>query len=390
RRAQQLAPSPTMAVDAKAKELKAQGRNIINFSAGEPDFDTPEPIRAAGIRAIENGHTRYTAVGGTPELKRAVAARIREDIGLTYAPGEILVSVGAKHSLFNAVMALVDPGDGVLLPVPYWVTYPEQIKLAEGVVQPVPLSAETGWALTAEAVEAALDGRSRGLILNSPSNPTGAVVPPEELARIAEVVRAHDLWVIADEIYARLLYDGARHQSIATFPGLRERTVVINGVSKAYAMTGWRIGYAAGPAEVIAAMTNLQSQSTSNPAAMTQDAAVEALAGPQEAVEAMRREFERRRRVALEGLAGVRGLRAFPPQGAFYLWIDAGEWMGRELRGRPIRNADDLALVLLEEAEVALVPGSGFGVPTYLRMSYATSTANIREGLSRLQAVLGG
>lgn len=387
-RVAQLKPSPTMAIDSKAKALIAQGNDVVNFGAGEPDFDTPENIREAAIQAINHGHTRYTAVGGIEALKQAIAERIHLDTGLHYEPDEILVSVGAKHSLYNAVMALVNPGDGVLLPVPYWVTYPEQITLAEGVVQYVPIAPDHDGELRVEDLEKVVTHASRGLMLNSPSNPSGVVIRPSVLEEIAQFAVAHDLWVISDEIYNRLVYDDTVHASIARFPEMRERTLIINGVSKSYAMTGWRIGYAAGPKHLIKAMASLQSQSTSNPSTISQYAALEALTGPQDEVDAMRREFDRRRRYIVARLNAMEGLAASTPQGAFYVWVNMAAWKGRQVGGRVIRDADDLALAWLEQANVAVVPGSGFGMPDYFRMSYATSMERIETGLDRMEQLL--
>lgn len=385
-----LAPSPTMALDAKTKALIAQGVDVVNLTAGEPDFDTPEHIRQAAVEAIEKGQTRYTPVGGTPALKAAVARQLAEDTGNTYAADEILVSAGAKHSLYNAMMALVEPGDGVLLPVPYWVTYPEQIRLARGDVQLVTIDPAHQGALEVEDVQKAIRPNTRGLILNSPSNPSGAVIRPEALRAIAELAVERDLWVISDEIYGQLVYDNAVQTSIASMPGMRDRTIVINGVSKAYAMTGWRIGYAAGPKAIIQAMANLQSQSTSNPTSIAQAAAVAALTGPQEPVERMRQEFDRRRRFVLSRMQNIPGLTAVEPKGAFYLWVDMSGLKGRTIGGREIRNADDLALSWLEEARVSVVPGSGFGMPDFFRMSYATSIERLDTGLQRMAALLEG
>jgi len=379
-----------MALDAKTKALIAQGVDVVNLTAGEPDFDTPEHIRQAAVEAIEKGQTRYTPVGGTPALKAAVARQLAEDTGNTYAADEILVSAGAKHSLYNAMMALVEPGDGVLLPVPYWVTYPEQIRLARGDVQLVTIDPAHQGALEVEDVQKAIRPNTRGLILNSPSNPSGAVIRPEALRAIAELAVERDLWVISDEIYGQLVYDNAVQTSIASMPGMRDRTIVINGVSKAYAMTGWRIGYAAGPKAIIQAMANLQSQSTSNPTSIAQAAAVAALTGPQEPVERMRQEFDRRRRFVLSRMQNIPGLAAVEPKGAFYLWVDMSGLKGRTIGGREIRNADDLALSWLEEARVSVVPGSGFGMPDFFRMSYATSIERLDTGLQRMAALLEG
>ena len=387
-RVRQLHPSPTMAIDSKAKSLIAEGKDVVNFGAGEPDFDTPENIRQAAITAINHGQTRYTAVGGIEALKAAIQERIRLDTGIEYHSDEILVSVGAKHSLYNAIMALVDPQDGVLLPVPYWVTYPEQIALAGGVAQYVVSDPKQEGAVHAEDIANVLTDRSRGLLLNSPSNPSGAVINPPALAQIARLVSERDLWVISDEIYNRLVYDDATHVSIASFPGMRERTILINGVSKSYAMTGWRIGYAAGPQHIIKAMTSLQSQSTSNPSTMAQYAALEALKGPQEQVELMRREFDRRRQYIVERINQISGLSLDNPKGAFYVWVNMAAYKNRKVGGRLIKNADDLALVWLEQANVAVVPGSGFGMPEYFRISYATSMERIETGLNRMQSLL--
>lgn len=388
KRVAQLKPSPTMAIDAKAKALIAQGRDVVNFGAGEPDFDTPENIRDAGIKAINHGHTRYTAVGGIEALKSSIGERIFEDTGVRYTNDEILVSVGAKQSLYNATMALINPGDGVLLPVPYWVTYPEQIALAEGEPEYVPIAPAHEGELHADDLAAAATPKSRGLILNSPSNPSGAVIRPTVLHDIARFALDRDLWVISDEIYNRLIYDDAVHASIAQFEGMRDRTILINGVSKSYAMTGWRIGYAAGPKHIIKAMASLQSQSTSNPSTISQYAALEALNGPQEAVTTMQREFDRRRRYVVGRINAMPKLSAANPQGAFYVWVDMSRWVGARIQGRTITGADDLALAWLELADVAVVPGSGFGMPNYFRMSYATSMERIETGLDRMARLL--
>ncbi len=387
-RVRQLHPSPTMAIDSKAKALIAQGKDVVNFGAGEPDFNTPENIRQAAITAINEGHTRYTVVGGIEALKVAIQDRIRQDTGVEYQTDEILVSVGAKHSLYNAVMSLVNPQDGVLLPVPYWVTYPEQITLAGGIVQYVVPHLEHEGVPYPDDIENFMTESSRGLLLNSPSNPSGVVISPHVLEQIARLAVAKDLWVISDEIYNRLVYDDTIHQSIAAFPGMRERTVLINGVSKSYAMTGWRIGYAAGPKHIIKAMTSLQSQSTSNPSTISQYAALAALKGPQEQVDVMRSEFDRRRRYIVERLNQIDGLSVATPRGAFYVWVNMAAWKNRTVGGRVIQNADDLALAWLEKANVAVVPGSGFGMPDYFRMSYATSMERIETGLDRMQSLL--
>lgn len=384
-----LAPSPTMLLDAKTKALISQGLDVINLTAGEPDFDTPAYIRMAAEEAINHGETRYTPVSGTARLKAAIVDRIHEDTGLTYEPQDVLVSVGAKHSLYNAVLSLTNPGDGVLLPVPYWVTYPEQIRLAGGDVQQVLIDPAHRGELTRDDLDRALEPNTRGIIINSPSNPSGAVIGRAHLEAIADFVIDHDLWVISDEIYARLVYDGVQALSIAALDGMKERTILINGVSKAYAMTGWRIGYAAGPRTIIEAMANLQSQSTSNPSSISQAASAAALTGPQEPVEEMRREFDRRRRYAVSRIQSMSGLSCHDPKGAFYLWVSVAEVRGRTIHGRTITTADDLALLWLEEAGVSVVPGSGFGVADHFRMSYATSMERLTEGLDRMERLLG-
>ncbi len=378
-----------MALDAKTKALIQGGVDVVNLTAGEPDFDTPVFIRQAAADAMNRGETRYTPVGGTVRLKSAIQDRLKMDTGIEYGADQVLVSVGAKHSLYNAIFALTNPGDGVLLPVPFWVTYPEQIRLAGGEVQLVEIDPSHKGELRVEDLEKVVRPNTKGIILNSPSNPSGAVIGRARLAAIAEFAVDRNLWVISDEIYARLVYDGMEAVSIASMPGMGERTVVINGVSKAYAMTGWRIGYAAGPRHVIQAMANLQSQCTSNPSSISQAAAEAALTGPQEPVEEMRREFDRRRRYAVSRIQDMPGLRVNEPKGAFYLWVDMSQLLGRTIGGRVVNNADDLALLWLEDARVSVVPGSGFGVNDHFRMSYATSMERLAEGLDRMERLLG-
>lgn len=377
-----------MAIDARAKALQAEGRDVVNFGAGEPDFETPGHIKDAAVAAIEQGMTRYTAVGGTLSLRRAIVGRIQAETGVSYDPAQVLVSVGAKHSLFNALLALVNPGDKVLVPSPYWVSYPEQVKVAGGETVVVPLEAHNGFRLTAGDLERAYVPGVRGLILNSPSNPTGAVVNPAEVGRIAEWIGQRDLWVLSDEIYHRLVYQGAQHRSLIEEPGMAARTIYIDGVSKAYAMTGWRIGYAAGPLDVIQGMAKLQSQATSNPSSVSQAAAEAAVGGPQEVVEDMRRQFAERRDRAMSLLRGIKGFNPIPPEGAFYVFVDTAELAGARLRGRLVRDGDGLAELLLEHAGVAVVPGSGFGYPQGFRMSFATSQAQIEEGIGRIASLI--
>ncbi len=386
-RATNISPSPTLAVDARAKEMRARGVEVLNFSAGEPDFDTPEHIKEAAVAALKAGMTKYTPVDGIPALKRAIIEKLERDNGLRYTPQEIVVSAGAKHSLYNAFQVLCDEGDEVILPAPYWVSYLEQIKLAGAVPRIVMTREENGFKLTPEELEESITPRTRVLVLNTPSNPTGAVYTASELAALGEVALRHGLVVISDEIYEKMVYDGTNHVSIASLaPELRASTVVVNGVSKAYSMTGWRIGYAAAPAEIARAMTALQSHATSNPTSIAQAAAVAALTGPQDALEAMVREFDRRRRYMLEALGELPGVRCVPPAGAFYAFPNVKGLLGRTYRGRPIASATDLAQLLLEEVQVAVVPGVAFGTDEYLRLSYATDLERIREGMARLAA----
>lgn len=389
KRAQKISQSPTLTIDARAKEMQASGIEVINFGAGEPDFDTPEHIREAAREAIERGMTRYTAVGGTPALKQAVIDKFKRDNGLEYRPEEIIVSAGAKHSLYNAFQVLCQEGNEVILPSPFWVSYLEQIKLAGGTARLVNTSPNSGFKLTPKELEAAITPRSRILLLNSPSNPTGALYSRVELEALMPVILKAGLTVISDEIYENLVYDDHVHVSIASLgPGIKERTVVINGVSKAYAMTGWRIGYAAAPVPVTRAMTALQSHSTSNPTTVSQAAAVAALTGTQEPTKKMVAEFAVRRRYMLEQLTVIPGVSCPPPGGAFYLFPDLSAFWGRSYRGRRVNNATDLAALLLDEVQVAVVPGIGFGDDDHIRLSYATDLETIRKGMERLTSLL--
>ena len=383
RRAALISPSPTLAIDAKAKALKAQGVEVINFSAGEPDFDTPQHIKAAAVQALEEGFTRYTPVAGIPELRREVA-RYFSLRGLSYSPEEIVVSCGAKQSLYNALQVLLEEGEEAVLLSPYWVSYHEQVKLAGGRPVVVHTDSAEGFKVTPEALEAALTPRTRAVILNSPCNPTGAVYTRQELEALAELARERDIWVISDEIYSALLYDGLEHVSIASFPGMKERSIVVDGASKTYAMTGWRIGFAAAPLPIAQAMISIQSHSTSNPNSIAQKAVLAALRGSQEPVEKMRLEFDRRRLMMLEGLRAIPGIKCHRPGGAFYLFPDVGELLGKRFKGRVLSSSLEMAEVLLEEFRVAVVPGEAFGAPGYLRLSYATSRDQIEKGLKAL------
>jgi aspartate aminotransferase len=384
-----LAPSPTLAVQARAKALRAQGIDVVSFGAGEPDFDTPRRVKEAALRALEAGQTKYTEVGGVPEVRAAVCQKLGRDLGLQYAPDEVVVSCGAKHTLYNIFMALVNPGDEVLVPSPYWVSYPEQLRLLGGVPVAVPTEEATGFDLDPAAVAHAITPRTKMVILNSPGNPTGAVFSRAALAAVAELALAHDLWVVSDECYEALTYEG-QHVSIASLsPAIKARTLVVNTCSKAYAMTGWRVGYAAGPKPVIKAMTDIQSQVTSNPTSVAQWAAVEALTGPQDEVAAMRGEFDRRRHAIVDGLNAVPGVRCVMPKGAFYAFPNVSGLFGRRHAGGVLRGSGDVTSYLLEEAKVAVVAGGDFGSDAHVRLSYATGLETIREGLRRIEAAVG-
>ncbi|HEV8613995.1 MAG TPA: pyridoxal phosphate-dependent aminotransferase [Methylomirabilota bacterium] len=387
-----LAPSSTLAVQAKAKALRAQGIDVISFGAGEPDFDTPQRIKDAAVAAMRRGQTKYTEVAGVPELRAAVCAKFKRDNGLDYEPADVLVSCGAKHTLFNMVVALLDPGDEVIVPSPYWVSYPEQARLVGGVAVPVQTQEATGFDLDPEQVRAAVTPRTKVVVLNSPNNPTGAVFSAAALQAVARLAVERDLWVVSDECYEALTFEG-RHVSIASFgPEIKARTLVINTCSKAYAMTGWRIGYAAGPRELIRAMTDVQSQVTSNPSSIAQWAAVEALAGSQDQVAKMAGEFDRRRRLIVSGLNALPGVRCVMPKGAFYAFANVSGLFGRTWktgeRSVTLATSLDVTAFLLEAARVAVVPGLDFGSDAHVRLSYATSDALISEGLSRMDAAI--
>jgi len=373
-----------------AKEMKMKGFKVVNFGAGEPDFDTPDEIKNEAISAIRGGMTKYTAVAGTPELRKAICRKFEQDQGVRYQPGQIVVSSGAKHSIYNAVQVLVQAGDEVILPAPYWVSYLEQIKLAGADVRIVATSEEKGFKLTPGLLAAAATPRTRLLILNSPGNPTGAVYSRQELELLAEVILKHDgLMVISDEIYEKLIYDGLKHVSIASLSAeMKERTVIINGVSKAYAMTGWRIGYAAAAEPVAKAMADLQSHSTSNAVSVSQEAARVALSSDLEAVGQMVAEFARRRDYMLERLQAIPGISCTRPGGAFYLFPNVKSFFGRSYQGKKINHATDLAAVLLADKKVAVVPGIAFGNDDYIRLSYACAMEDIREGMDRFTAFL--
>lgn len=389
KRAQDVKPSPTLVIDSKAKALKASGVDVVNFGVGEPDFDTPENVKQAAVRAINEGFTKYTPAGGIDPLKDAIIAKLSRDNGLTYARDEVIVSCGAKHSLYNIAQALFGPGDEVIVPAPYWVSYPDQIMLNDATPVIVKTREEDGFVLDPAALEAAVTPRTKALILNSPSNPTGFTYDRRAIEKVAAIACRKNFMVVSDEIYEKLVYDGAVHVSIASLDReIRDRTIVVNGLSKSHAMTGWRIGYAAGPKQVIKAMTDIQSQSTSNPNSIAQKAAVEALNGPQESVAVMHREFDARRRYLVGALNAMPGLSCRTPNGAFYAFPNCSKLLGTRAGDRAIASSGDLALYLLDVARVAAVPGSAFGDDRYIRLSYATSMDNLRKGVARIGEAL--
>ena len=389
KRAVSIKPSPTLAIDAKAKSLRAAGVDVISFGVGEPDFDTPDNIKEAAVKAIRSGFTKYTPVGGIDELKAAVIEKFKKDNGLTYDKSEIIVSCGAKHSLYNIAEALFDPGDEVIIPAPYWVSYPDQVILNDAVPVIVKTDEKNLFKITPEILGAGLSNKTKALILNSPSNPTGLAYDKQTLEAIAELAVRHDFYVISDEIYEKLIYDGFRHVSIASLGNeIKQRTVVVNGLSKSYAMTGWRIGFAAGPKDIIGAMTNIQSQSTSNPTSIAQKAAVEALTGAQDFVHRMVAEFDKRRVYMTERFGRMKGVTCLRPVGAFYAFPNVSFYYGRSFNNKVISSSFDLSSYLIDEAKVAVVPGGAFGDDRYIRLSYATSMENIEKGLDRIEAAL--
>ncbi len=387
KKALNIKPSPTMAIDGKAKEMKSQGLDVIGFGAGEPDFDTPLHIREAAIDAINNGHTRYTAAAGTVELKEAICSKFKRENGLTYTPAQIVVSNGAKHSLDNVFCALLDPGDEVLIPAPFWVSYPEMVKLNDGIPVILETNEENRFKVELEMLKKACSPKTKALVLNNPSNPTGQLYPAEDLKEIGEFCVANNIFIISDEVYEKLVYRGNSCVSIATFSeAIKEQTIVVNAVSKTYAMTGWRIGYTASGPEIAAAMAAIQSQTTSNPNAIAQKAAEQALSGPQDSVAEMLKAFDERRLFMYEKINSIEGLSALEPLGAFYLFANMSGTVGKKFEGKEIKNSDDFASLLLESKLVALVPGTGFGAPMHIRLSFATSLNNIKEGLDRVNA----
>lgn len=381
-------PSPTMAITAKANELKAAGKDVIGLAAGEPDFDTPDFVKQAAMDAIKRGDTKYTAVAGTPLLKKAIAEKFKRENGLTYATNQIVAGCGAKQVIFNALLATLNEGDEVIIPAPYWVSYPDMALFAEGVPVEVPCREEDGFKLSPAALEKAITPKTKWLILNSPSNPTGGAYSEKELRALAGVLLKHpQVWILSDDIYEHLCYDGFAFATIAQVePKLYARTLTVNGVSKAYAMTGWRIGYAGGPKELIAAVADIQSHSTSNPCSISQAAAAAALSGPQAFLQDWKKSFAARRNLVVEALNKIPGIKCLTPEGAFYVFPNIKELLGKKTpQGKTIKTCNDFCGYLLEEALVAAVPGSAFGMGGYFRISYATSEKLLTEAMARIE-----
>ena len=389
KRVRSINPSPTLAITAKANKMRAEGINIIGFGAGEPDFDTPDNIKDAAKRALDKGFTKYTPTSGIKELKEAICKKFKDDNALDYTPDEILVSCGAKHSLFNAIMALCDEGDEVIIPAPYWVSYPEMVGVAGGNSVILKTTAQSGFKVVPEQLKKAITPKTKIFILNSPSNPTGMVYAKEELIAIAAVLAQKNIYCISDEIYEKIIYGKNRHFSIASLePKIKPLTITVNGVSKSYSMTGWRIGYMAGPKDIIQAMSNLQDHSTSNPTSISQKGALEALLGPQQYLLKMIKAFNERKDYIVKRLKSIPLISCLEPQGAFYVFPDISKVLNKEFNGKKIGESLTLADILLTQAKVAVVPGGVFGDDNFIRLSYATSMENITEGLNRIEAFI--
>ena len=381
--------SPTMKVSAKAKELKAKGIDVIDLSVGEPDFPTPENIKEAAKKAIDNNRTKYTVNTGLPELRKAISEKLKRDNNLNYEINEIVVSSGAKQSLFNTILSILYVGDEMIIPAPYWVSYPHMVSVAQGESVIIDTTEENGFKATARQIEEAITPYTKALLLCNPSNPTGSAYTKKELEEIAEVIEDKEIYVIADEIYEKLVYGNYEFTSFASLSEkIKQKTIVINGVSKAYSMTGWRIGFAAGPPEVITGINKIQSHSTSNASSISQYAALEAFSGDQSAVEKMRAEFEKRLEFFHKELTAIEGISCYKPQGAFYLFPNIKHYLGKSVNGTQINSSVDLAMYLLENANVAVVPGSAFGKEGFLRMSFATSLENLQEAVRRINVAL--
>ena len=386
-----IQPSTTLAIDSMFKQMKAEGQDVVGFGAGEPDFPTPDYIKEAGIEAIRNNDTKYTPSVGTVEVRKAVCQRLKEDCGIEYQPAEIAVSNGAKTCVYASLRALVNPGDEVILPAPYWVSYIELIQMVGGVPVVVNASEAEHFKITPEKLAAAITPKTKCMILNNPSNPTGMMYDRQELEAIAKVCVEKDIYVISDEIYYRLAYDGREFTSLAAIsPEIKERTLIVNGVSKSYAMTGWRIGYVAAPAPIAKVIGNYLGHCTGNPCTISQKASAVALSDSQETVDKMKAAFEERRNYMVERMNQIEGVSCIKPEGAFYVMMNISKLVGKELFGHVIKDADDFGNLFLKYGKVAVVPGTGFGAPDFVRWSYATSMENIKEGLDRLEKFLKG
>lgn len=384
-----VSPSATLAVNALAKKMRAEGKDVIGFGTGEPDFATPDRISYAGIRAICEGQTKYTPAAGIVSLRKAVCKRLQEDYGLEYDETQVVIASGAKHSVYLALAVLVDPGDEVILPAPYWISYSEMIRLVGGIPVIVTAGEDQNFKITAEQLEAAVTEKTKAVMINNPSNPTGSIYTKEELQALADVCVKHDLFIIADEIYDKLIYDGASFTSIPTLgEDIKAHTILINGVSKTYSMTGWRVGYSVAEKSIASAMASYVSHSTGAPATMAQFAAQEALEGPQDEVEAMRRVFEQRRNYLVSRMNAMDGVSCLTPNGAFYVMMNLEQLFGKTIDGKVIATADDFARLFLEKSMVAVVSCTAFGAPSFVRWSYATSMENIQKGMDRLEQFL--
>lgn len=391
KKAQNISPSITLAISAKAKQMKEEGIDVINFGVGEPDFDTPANIKNAAIEAIKQGHTKYTPASGLPQLKKAICAKLKSDNNLDYNPENIIVSNGAKHSLYNIFQAICDPEDEVIIPVPYWVSYPEMVKMADANPVIVNCSEENEFKVTRGDLLDAITSKTKAIILNSPSNPTGSIYTKTELEEIAQIAVDHNIVVITDEVYEKLVYDGEKHISIASLnEKIKDLTITVNAMSKCYAMTGWRIGYTASHVTVAKAMNSMQSHATSNPNSIAQHASIEGLTGDQSSVEKMRLAFDERRKYMVRRVNEINGLSCIEPKGAFYIMMNIKQLIGTTIKGIAINGSMDFSELLLEHANVAVVPGVAFGVDEFVRLSYANSLENIEEALNRIDNLLNG
>lgn len=391
KKSQNISPSITLAISAKAKQMKADGIDVINFGVGEPDFDTPANIKNAAIEAINKGFTKYTPASGLPQLKQAICAKLKSDNGLDYKPENIVISNGAKHSLYNIFQAVCDPGDEVIIPSPYWVSFPEMVKMADANPVFIDCTEENEFKIKKEDLLEAITPKTKAIILNSPSNPTGSVYTKAELEEVAQIAIKHNMYVVTDEVYEKLVYEGEKHISIASLNDkIKDLTIIVNAMSKCYAMTGWRIGYTASHAVVAEAMSNMQSHATSNPNTIAQHASIEGLTGDQSSVEEMRLAFDERRKYMVQRINDINGLSCIVPKGAFYVMMNIKQLIGTTVKGIAINGSMDFAELLLEHANVAVVPGIAFGADEFVRLSYASSLENIKEALERVDNLLNG